>query len=121
VLYQVALHADDVDRARAFYETHLGASFLAAYDPPGLMFLRVGSVRLLFEKGPATALLYHRVDDVHDKVEELRAAGVEITTEPHVIFSDEDGTFGPAGEDERMAFFRDSEGNLVGLVSRHAM
>jgi hypothetical protein len=37
-----------------------------------------------------------------------------------VIFSDRDGQFGPAGEDEVMAFFRDSEENLVGLAGRRA-
>jgi methylmalonyl-CoA/ethylmalonyl-CoA epimerase len=58
------------------------------------------------------------VDDVRHRVEELRAAGVAIESEPHVIFSHADDTLGPAGTDEWMAFLRDSEGNLVGLVSR---
>jgi hypothetical protein len=35
-----------------------------------------------------------------------------------VIFDDHAGQFGPAGEAEEMAFFRDSEGNLVGLSAR---
>ena len=35
-----------------------------------------------------------------------------------MIFKDDDGTFGPAGTEEWMAFFKDSEGNLVGLVER---
>ena len=33
-----------------------------------------------------------------------------------MIFDDQDGRFGPAGEAEEMAFFRDFEGNLVGSV-----
>jgi hypothetical protein len=33
-------------------------------------------------------------------------------------FTDEGGVFGPPGGEEWMAFFRDSEGNLVGLSSR---
>jgi len=41
-----------------------------------------------------------------------------IETEPHVIFNDAEGAFGNAKEDEWMAFFRDSENNLVGLASR---
>jgi len=49
--------------------------------------------------------------------EELRMQGVEIVSEPHVIFTHEDGALGPAGTDEWMAFFTDSEGNTVGLVS----
>ena len=31
---------------------------------------------------------------------------------------DDEGTFGPRGTEEWMAFFRDSEGNLLGLVER---
>ncbi len=45
---------------------------------------------------------------------------VEVNTEPHQIFVDEEGIFGEAGVAEWMAFIRDSEGNLVGLASRHA-
>ncbi len=65
-------------------------------------------------------MIYVRVDDVRETVERLRADGVAIANEPHVIFSDADGTFGPAGSDEWMAFITDSEGNLVGLASQHA-
>ncbi len=41
-----------------------------------------------------------------------------IIDEPHTIFTDAQGTFGPAGEDERMAFFHDTEGNVLALSSR---
>ena len=37
-----------------------------------------------------------------------------------MINTDTDGFFGEAGFQEWMAFVRDSEGNLVGLASRHA-
>jgi methylmalonyl-CoA/ethylmalonyl-CoA epimerase len=37
-----------------------------------------------------------------------------------LIHTDDDGAFGPAGAEEWMGFFRDSEGNLVGVASRHA-
>ena len=50
-------------------------------------------------------------------VERLRADGVSVVSEPHVIFSHENDRLGPAGTDEWMAFFEDSEGNTVGLVS----
>lgn len=51
---------------------------------------------------------------------ELAAAGVVIESPPHLVHTDADGAFGPAGWQEWMAFIRDSEGNLVGLASRHA-
>ena len=53
-------------------------------------------------------------------IERLRAAGVTVETEPHVIFTHTDDTLGPAGSDEWQAFVRDSEGNLVGLVEHRA-
>ncbi len=34
------------------------------------------------------------------------------------MFRDDNGQFGPAGEEEWMAFFRDSEDNLIALAQR---
>ncbi|WP_343995040.1 VOC family protein [Terrabacter terrae] len=117
-LVQVAQHADDLGRATAFYRDLLGAEPLATYDPPGLVFFDIGGVRLLLDPGAPSALHYLRVDDLHGTVEQLRASGVEVLSEPHVIFGHEDDTLGPAGTDEWMAFVADSEGNLVGLVEQ---
>ena len=54
------------------------------------------------------------MDDVVEATDDLRAKDVTIESEPHVIHVDVDGQFGAAGEAEEMAFFRDSEGKLVG-------
>lgn len=117
-LLQVAQHADDLDRATAWYQRLLGRVPLAAFDPPGLVFFDAGGgVRLLLDRATPSALIYLQVADVRRRVEELRAAGVVVTTEPHVIFSHTDDTLGPAGSDEWQAFVEDSEGNQVGLVS----
>ncbi|HZA04707.1 MAG TPA: VOC family protein [Propionibacteriaceae bacterium] len=115
-LLQVAQHAEDLDRARAFYAKLLGSEPAGFFDPPGLLFFRAGGVRLLLEKGAPSAMIYLKVDDVAATVEALRADGVEIVAEPHLIFTHRDDRLGPAGTEERMAFLRDSEGNLVGLV-----
>jgi methylmalonyl-CoA/ethylmalonyl-CoA epimerase len=119
-LHQVAQHADDLDRAVAFYATYLDGELIARYDPPGLAFLRLGRARLLLEAGAPSALIYLRVPDVRASIDQLHSAGVTIDTEPHRIHVDADGTFGERGSEEWMAFIRDSEGNLVGLASRHA-
>jgi methylmalonyl-CoA/ethylmalonyl-CoA epimerase len=116
-ILQVAQHADDLDRAAAFYEALLGGPPAARFDPPGLLFFNVGRSRLLLEEAAPSSLVYLQVDDVRATVEEQRARGVEIVGEPHVIFTHADDTLGPAGTDEWMAFIRDSEGNTVGLVS----
>ena len=116
-LVQVAQGVQDLDRATAFYAALLGEPPVARFDPPGLVFFRLGSTRLLLEVGAPAALLYLRVDDVRERVEQLRTEGVAIDTEPHVIFEHEDDPLGPAGHAEWHAFIRDPEGNLVGLVS----
>jgi methylmalonyl-CoA/ethylmalonyl-CoA epimerase len=119
-LHQVAQHADDLDRAVAFYTDVLGCELIARFDPPGLAFLRLGGARLLLDNAAPSALIYLRVDDVRAAAGRLRGAGVTIDTEPHLIYTDDDGTFGEPGWEEWMAFVRDSEGNLVGLASQHA-
>jgi len=119
-LAQVAQHADDLDRAATFYERLLGRPPAGRFDPPGLLFFVLdGGTRLLLERGAPSSLLYLRVPDVRTRLQELRADGVVVEAEPHVIFRHTDDSLGPAGAEEWMAFVRDSEGNLVGLVSHH--
>ena len=119
-LRQVALRVDDMDRAVAFYRDVVGLDLIARFDPPGLAFFDLGGTRLLLEAGAPSSLLYLGVDDVAGATDRLRAAGVAIESEPHVIHVDEEGQFGPPGEVEEMSFFRDSENNLVGLAGRRA-
>jgi methylmalonyl-CoA/ethylmalonyl-CoA epimerase len=117
LLVQVAQRVTDLDRASAFYADLLGSAPDAVFDPPGLVFFHLGSTRLLLDRAAPSALVYLQVDDVRTAVESLRGRGVEVTTEPHVIFEHTDDTLGPAGTSEWMAFLADSEGNTVGLVS----
>ncbi|MFI2562919.1 VOC family protein [Paenarthrobacter sp. NPDC018779] len=114
---QVAQSAEDLERAAAFYSSLLGKEPQAVFDPPGLLFFDVSGVRLLLKKGAPSALVYLEVADLHSSVEGLRAKGVRIVKEPHVIYVHEDDRLGPTGSEEWMAFVEDSEGNTVGLVS----
>jgi predicted enzyme related to lactoylglutathione lyase len=116
-LVQVAQRVTHLTRATAFYAELLGSPPDAVFDPPGLVFFRLGTTRLLLDRAAPTALIYLSVDDVRGEIKRLRRRGVEVTTEPHVIFQHTDDTLGPAGSDEWMAFIADSEGNTVGLVS----
>jgi methylmalonyl-CoA/ethylmalonyl-CoA epimerase len=117
-VHQIAQHADDLGRATAFYRDTLGLQFIAAFDPPGLVFFDLGNTRLLLEQGAPPALLYLDVDDIDARYRELRERGVAFVDEPHLIHRDDAGTFGAAGTEEWMVFFRDSEQNLVGLAER---
>jgi methylmalonyl-CoA/ethylmalonyl-CoA epimerase len=117
-IVQIAQRAEDLARASAFYAELLGTAPSATYDPPGLVFFDLDGVRLLLDRGAPSALHYLGVEDIDATVERLRAAGVAVESEPHVIFGHEDDVLGPAGTDEWQAFVRDSEGNLLGLVEQ---
>ena len=114
---QVAQRITDISRAVAFYQELLGKAPLAVFDPPGFAFFDLDGVRLFLDVNAASTLIYLQVDDVRTTIEKLRAAGIKVTTEPHVVFADESGIFDRPG-DEWLAFIEDSEGNQVGLMSR---
>jgi methylmalonyl-CoA/ethylmalonyl-CoA epimerase len=118
-LRQISQSVAELDRAVAFYRDVLGLRLVARLGE--LAFFDMGGVRLYLAAGGEEAggsVLYFAVADIHAARAELGERGVAFESEPHVIFLDADGTFGPAGEEERMAFFRDSEGNLLALSSR---
>lgn len=115
-LVQIAQHAEDLERAAAFYSALLEAEPVALFDPPGLLFFDLDGVRLLLDRNAPTSLVYLRVENVHETLERL-GSGVEVVSRPHVIFTHEDDTLGPADHEEWQAFIRDSEGNTVGLVA----
>ncbi|WP_432824413.1 VOC family protein [Dactylosporangium sp. CA-092794] len=117
-LVQIAQRAEDLERATRCYALLLGAEPRATYDPPGLVFFDLDGVRLMLERGAPPALLYLSVADVAAELERLRAAGLPVRSEPHVIFRHTDDTLGPAGTAEWQAAVEDSEGNLVVLVEQ---
>jgi methylmalonyl-CoA/ethylmalonyl-CoA epimerase len=114
-LVQVAVHAEDLDRAEAFYSHLLDAEPTGRFDPPGLLFFDLHGTRLLLDRGAPPSLLYIEVRDISKRVEDLRA-WTSVVSEPHVIFAHEDDQLGPAGTQEWQAFVTDSEGNTLGLV-----
>lgn len=115
---QIAQHAEDLDRAAAFYTELLGTPPTGRFDPPGLLFFDLDGVRLLLDLNAPSALHYLAVDDITATVDGLRSRGVPVESEPHVIFTHVDASLGPAGAQEWQAFVRDSEGNLLGLVEQ---
>jgi methylmalonyl-CoA/ethylmalonyl-CoA epimerase len=117
-LRQVAQRATDLDASIAFYRDTLGLRLIARYDPPGIAFFDLGETRLFLEQDAPSAILYLRVADIHRAHAALVARGVRFEEEPRAIFRDETGTFGNAGEDEWMAFFRDPSENLLAIAAR---
>lgn len=121
-MHQVALTATDLDKTTGFYRDVLGLPLIARFDPPGLAFFRVGDVRLSIQQNAeseaASSVVYFKVADIEKAVELLSSRGVKLERDPELVFRDESGQFGKAGEDEWMAFFRDPDGNLLAMVSR---
>jgi methylmalonyl-CoA/ethylmalonyl-CoA epimerase len=111
---QIAVAVRDVERAKAFYRDVLGLEWLAD-APPGLSFFRCGETRLMLSRpeGAETAansILYYGVADAREAFEAMSAHGVAFEQEPHVV--------GRLGDTEvTLAICRDSEGNLLGLMS----
>jgi len=114
---QIGLRATDIHRSADFYKLVLGQEPTAIFDPPGFAFFNLEGVRLFLDVNAPAGLVYLEVADVRTKVEELRTQGIKITSEPHVVFPDDGGLFDVPGN-EWLAFFEDSEGNNVGLMSR---
>jgi methylmalonyl-CoA/ethylmalonyl-CoA epimerase len=117
---QVGQRATDLDRAIEFYRDVLDARFVARFDPPGLAFFDLHGVRLLLGAAAPSALLYFAVDDIDAVHQELRDRGVEFEQAPQLVHRDDQGLFGPPGEEEWMAFFGDPEGNLLAIASRRS-
>lgn len=116
--HQIAIHANNLEEAENFYQNILGAKFIQKYDPPGLLFFDLNGVRLLIENGAPKSLVYFWVDDIDAAFQELKAKGIEFSSDPHPIFRDDTGVFGEAQQDEWMAFFNDPSGNTIALASR---
>jgi catechol 2,3-dioxygenase-like lactoylglutathione lyase family enzyme len=116
---QVALAAGrDLDRTLKFWSDCIGLPVHARYDPPGLAFILAGDVRLMFTGGVMPATVYLDVEDIFAFCDGLKVKGAAMTYDPAVVHIDTAGQFGPAGENEWMAFLKDPAGNTIGLVER---
>jgi methylmalonyl-CoA/ethylmalonyl-CoA epimerase len=117
-LGQIAINAHDVERASRFYEDALGLKLLFKAGP-GLSFFDCGGVRLMLtrpekpEFDHPSSILYFAVPDIQAAHATMKEKGVKFDDEPHVIARMPD-------HDLWMVFFRDSEGNLMGLMSEVA-
>jgi methylmalonyl-CoA/ethylmalonyl-CoA epimerase len=113
-LAQVAIPVHDLSRAKSFYGERLGLAHL--FDaPPGLSFFQCGETRLMLSQpeGPETAagsILYYGVASARDAADDLVAGGVTLEEEARRIAQ-------VGGRDVWLAIARDSEGNLIGIMS----
>jgi methylmalonyl-CoA/ethylmalonyl-CoA epimerase len=112
---QIQMRADDMERAADFYKNVLGLRLLFK-APPGLAFFDCGGVRLMIDRPEKPefdhpgSILYFSVADIQAAHARLKEKNVKFEDEPHVIAKMPD-------HDLWMTFFRDSEGNLLALMS----
>jgi catechol 2,3-dioxygenase-like lactoylglutathione lyase family enzyme len=122
------LPAQDLERARRFYAEKLG---LEPVDerPGGLLYRVAGAEFALFASagGPSGqhTQMGFEVDDIEAAVQTLRARGVELeeVDVPGLRtvggIAEVQGNYpSKGGVGERAAWFRDSEGNLLGIGQR---
>jgi methylmalonyl-CoA/ethylmalonyl-CoA epimerase len=111
---QVGIRARDLPTAVAFYRDALGLDYL--FEAGTLAFFMCGGVRLMLAVPENDAVdhesstVYFRVPDLQAAYAELAAQGVPFVDEPHLIAKLPD-------HELWMAFFRDPDGNLMGLMS----
>ena len=119
------LPAQDLERARAFYSEKLGLDPVEE-RPGGLRYECADSEFVLFESagkssGAHTQMAFS-VDDIEAVVEELRGRGLEFEDYDMPGMPRVDGIVevpghypSKGGKGERAVWFRDSEGNLLGM------
>lgn len=113
-LGQIAINAHDIDRATEFYRDKLGLRLL--FRAGKLSFFDCGGVRLMLDVAEKpefdhpSSILYFAVPDIQGAHRQLLGQNVRFEDEPHVIAKMPD-------HDLWMTFFRDSEENLLALMS----
>ena len=111
---QIAILVQDLERAVAFYRDKLGMQYL--FTASTLAFFDCDGTRLMLstpEPGQAhsgNSIIYFTVGDINAAYRELTERGVSFDDQPHIIANM--GTY-----DLWMAFLRDSEHNLLGIMS----
>jgi catechol 2,3-dioxygenase-like lactoylglutathione lyase family enzyme len=114
---QIAINVHDLNRATAFYRDTLGLHLL--FTAGKLAFFDCGGVRLMLDTPEKPefdhpgSILYFAVTDIKAAHQKMAAQDVRFEDEPHVIARMPD-------HDLWMTFFRDSEQNLLALMSEVA-
>lgn len=115
---QIAINVKDPERAVAFYRDQLGMKHLFS-APPSLAFFDCDGIRLMLSPAPKpefdhpSSIIYFKVDDIQLAYMTLSERGVHFEEGPTLVANM--GTF-----DLWLASFRDSEDNILALMSHVA-
>jgi catechol 2,3-dioxygenase-like lactoylglutathione lyase family enzyme len=111
------LPAQDLERAKAFYRDKLGLTPVHE-DPGGVLYQMAGGTGFgVFRTGGAPSGTHTQmaleVPDVEAAVKDLRSRGVKFEEYDSPMLKTVDGVANIGGT--KAAWFKDSEGNVVGL------
>jgi catechol 2,3-dioxygenase-like lactoylglutathione lyase family enzyme len=111
---QIAINVHDTNRAVEFYRDILGLKLL--FTAGHLAFFDCGGVRLMLsppekpEFDHPFSILYFKVDDIQSAYNRLLQKNTKTEDQPHLVARMPD-------HDLWLTAFRDSEGNLMCLMS----
>jgi len=111
---QISINVHDLERATAFYRDALGMKHL--FTVPKMAFFDCNGIRLMLgipekpEFDHPSSIIYFKVDDIQNIFQTFSGRGVKFEDGPHLIAK-------MPTHDLWMAFFRDSENNLLALMS----
>jgi methylmalonyl-CoA/ethylmalonyl-CoA epimerase len=106
---QVSVRTKDLQRATEFYRDVLGIKVLISNQ--FVSILDCGGITLLLGPSEGSSIIYFDVDDIQNTVESLSSRDVKIEEQPRIV-----GQLGNV--DVWIAIFRDSEDNMMGLMSK---
>ena len=113
------LPAIDIERAKKFYQNGFGCTLKQNTPEPGAVLDCQGSQLYIYQRGPSKAdhtLAAFMVDDLESEMQVLRGRGIEFEEYdvPSMGLKTVNGvaTMG----DTKGAWFKDSEGNILGLT-----
>ena len=116
---QIAIAVSDVKRSISFYQDCLGLSLLFE-APPSLAFFQCGETRLMVTelqgdtRDHHTSVIYYQVDDIQAYVEQIKGKGCVLERDPQMTARMPD-------HELWIAFLRDPDDNLLGIMSEVAI
>jgi len=111
---QIAITVKDIERAKNFYQNQLGLTYL--FSAGSLIFFKSGDIRILLTLPEdqktefSNSVIYFTVVDINESYAILSSKKIKFLDQPHLIAK--------IGNIETwMTFFKDSENNLLALMS----
>jgi methylmalonyl-CoA/ethylmalonyl-CoA epimerase len=110
---QIAITVSDLAKSKDFYLNTLGMKFL--FDAGNMAFFQCGDIRFMIGSSDQSeprggTILYFKVQNIQETHAALTEQGVVFPQAPHLVAK-------MPGHDLWMAFLKDRDGNILGMMS----